>query len=527
MKNNVSMKTITFKQLQLRLLLFLFVLFTSAVFSYRHFIELPHLKQSISKLSERELDTLTYGIKSKLDLLFRVNFDYAVWTSTYEFIRTLDQEYIEENTVDNTFFSLGIDGIFYLDENLKPIFTKGFHHTKRIDLKFSFYEFDKYPVNAMIFPEPIISNGAPNKLGFINTQHGPAMFSTTQIRDSHMNGENRGYLVMIQLLEKPFTTDLSRITLTEINYQSPINNIPDSDLISWGVKPEQITISPFSYIVLEDAKGKAVSILKMKHAIGKIPNLINQQSVFFTALISVLIYLVYLVLVMTIIDPVKKLAKEIKEREGIQKFCPLNESFIVAELALVSQNVNKLMLTVQEQNKILSEQANTDPLTKILNRRGLINALEIHKKLCIRNNITFTVVMVDIDHFKAYNDALGHIQGDVALSSVANVLNQECHRSTDICARYGGEEFMLLLTGISSEDLDKKLNHIIHKMQQLAIPHPDSPTADYITVSMGAVTIKPTEIVDFDIALSAVFKIADNAMYQAKHSGRNCFVVRE
>ena len=527
MIKNISIKTITFKQLQLRLLLLLFILFTGAVFSYRYFIELPELKQSISKLLTRELATLSYGIENSLDHFSRINFDYAVWTSTYDFMRTQDQEYIAENTVENTFISLEVDGIFYLDENFSPVLIKGFHHVKHIDIPFSFYDFDKYPANKMILPTPITSNGVPKKVGFIQTQHGPAMFSTTQIRDSDMGGENRGYLIMIKLLEAAFILDLSRFTLTDISYQLNTNDIPVSDLIPWNKKPEKIKIRPFDYILLHDSKGAPVSILKINHTIDKIPSLINEQTIFFAALLSTLIYLVYLILVVVIINPVKKLAKEIKERENIEKLSPLNESFIISELALVSQNVNKLMLTVQQQNQILAEQANTDPLTKILNRRGLTDALEMHKNLCIRNNINFTVVMADIDHFKAYNDTLGHIQGDVALIAVANVLNEECNRNTDICARYGGEEFMMLFTGIPNEHLDKKLKHILQKMQQLALPHPTSPTADYITMSMGAVTINPTELVDFNISLNAVLKMADTAMYKAKHSGRNRFVIRK
>lgn len=89
------MKILTFNQLQLRLLSLLFVVFTSAVFGYRYFIELPKLEQSIIKFSERELETLRFSIANKLDLLSRVNFDYAVWTSRYDFMDNHNQEYIE------------------------------------------------------------------------------------------------------------------------------------------------------------------------------------------------------------------------------------------------------------------------------------------------------------------------------------------------------------------------------------------------------------------------------------------------
>lgn len=90
-------KVITFNQLQLRLLTFLFILFTTSVFSYRYYIELPKLEQSIAKLSERELDIFTFNISDKLEILARINFYYAVWTSSYDFMRSNDPSYIEEN----------------------------------------------------------------------------------------------------------------------------------------------------------------------------------------------------------------------------------------------------------------------------------------------------------------------------------------------------------------------------------------------------------------------------------------------
>jgi len=519
------MKTLTFNQLQLRLFAILFLLFTSAVFGYRYFIELPKLEQTIAKLSERELETLTFSILNMKEVLARTNYDYAVWTSTYEFMRNQSEEYIDENFVDNTFISLELDGIFYLDEHLKPLYVKGLHHKTLVELPFSFYDFIKYPNNLSMLPIAITEMGAPKKSGFINTQHGPALYSVTQIRDSDLRGEARGFLIMVQLLEAPFVVDLSKYTLTTIAFQSLKKANSEALKHNWDDKIKINKVKPYTDVVIRDNSGSPVLLLKVNHSNGKLPRLIDEQSIVFIILISIFIYVAYLLVSNFIIVPVRKLAVDIKHRDSLERYAPLDEIYSVQELALVSKNVNQLMSTVQQQNDILARQVNTDSLTQIMNRRGLISAMEDYKDLCIRKKIGFITVMADIDYFKRYNDSAGHLEGDIALSEVANVLNEQCKRKGDICARYGGEEFTLLFSEMDEKSLNEKLNKIMKALQSLALAHPSSPISEYVTISMGAVIVTANDVVDFTLSLNEVFRAADRGLYQAKSAGRNRFVI--
>lgn len=523
--NNNDMKILTFNQLQLRLFAILFLLFTSAVFGYRYFVELPKLEQAIAKLSERELDTLNFNVSNMIDGLARTNFDYAVWTASYDFIRSRDKNFIAENFVENTFRSLKIDGFFYIDEQLKAVYVKGMHHRELLDLQFSFYDFEKNPHNLNMLPSVTTQTAAPKKAGFINTVNGPALYSATQIRDSSMNGEARGFLIMVKLLQAPFISDLSKFTLTDIRYHPFDSDDQLSQLHNWNDKAKITEVAPYTDIVIRDNNGKPVSLLRMEHSIGFLPKLINQQSIIFIILISLFIYLVYLLVSTLIIVPVQKLAVEIKARDNIKRYDPLNEHYAVRELVLVSRNVNELMSTVQKQNDILAKQVNTDSLTQVLNRRGLIAAMQRYKDLCIRNNVGFITVMADIDYFKNYNDAAGHLEGDIALSQVALLLNEHCRRAGDVCARYGGEEFTLLFSEMEESKLREKLASIMNALQQRALPHPCSPIADYITISMGAVIVKASDVSDFNLSLNEVFRVADRGLYAAKKSGRDCFVI--
>jgi diguanylate cyclase (GGDEF)-like protein len=519
------MKNITFNQLQLRMLALLFFLFTSAVFGYRYFLELPKLEQSIAKLSEKELDILNSSVANSLNNLVRTNFDYAVWTSSYEFIREPTEEYIEDNYVANTFSSLEIDGVFYLDENLEPVFVQGFHSTKLIDLSFSFYDFKKNPSNLKILPGPTTKTGAPKKEGFINTINGPAMYSTVQIRDSDMKGENRGFLIMVRLLEDPFVELLTEQTLTNISYVANKVGAKVLKLSDWKTKITSIEVKPYTDITLSDDNGGIVATLRLKHSDGILPHLINEQSIIFIGLMSLLIYFVHMLVSNFIITPVKKLAMDIKHRDNNQQFSPLNEHHRVRELVVVSKNVNQLMATVKQQNDILAKQVITDPLTEIMNKRGLIEGIQRHCELCIRDGISFVVVMADIDFFKKYNDAMGHLEGDIALYAVANKLKEQCKRSSDICARYGGEEFTLLFSDMNDIYIYQKLTSVINAMQELALEHPCSPISKFTTISMGAVVVKASDVVDFSLSINDILRVADRCLYEAKDKGRNRFVI--
>lgn len=526
------MKNLTFNQLQLRLLALLFALFTGAVFGYRYFVELPKLEQSIAQLSEREIYTLRSSIRTQLDSLSRINFDYAVWTDTYHFMREQNEDYIEHNFVDNTFTSLKVDGFFYLDAQLKPILTKGVHHRTLKELSFSFFDFEKNPNNTNMLPTETAGKKVPMKVGFVKTQHGPAMYSAIQIRRSDETGDNQGFLIMIQLLEEVFVTKLSQLTLTDVSY-GRLPSPRDLQVLQqqnnyriWDEDATHLSVEPFCYVILPDTNGDATSILTMKHSIGKVPDLLDEQSSIFVILMSLCIYMLYCFVSYTVIIPVKKLALEIKKRDKSTTYTPLDERYAVSELASVSQNMNQLMSTVHEQKEILIQQAKTDQLTQILNRRGLMDELKRHKDLCIRKKIGFVLIMADIDYFKQYNDSLGHIEGDIALQKVANLLDEQCKRIGDVCARYGGEEFTLLYSEMSEDNLQRKLKGIIHAMHKMAVPHPASLAAEHITISLGALIVQASDVVDYKLPSDELFSVADLALYAAKEAGRNGFVIK-
>jgi diguanylate cyclase (GGDEF)-like protein/PAS domain S-box-containing protein len=165
----------------------------------------------------------------------------------------------------------------------------------------------------------------------------------------------------------------------------------------------------------------------------------------------------------------------------------------------------------------LHRAAMLDPLTKIANRRHFDAFLEKEWQRAIRNAQPLSLVVLDVDHFKLYNDTLGHAAGDVCLQKVAHALEAHALRPTDLAARYGGEEFVLLFAETPHEAAARLAEAIRTTVEALQLPNPRSPTSPWITVSVGVATIVPTQLDEIE----QLFVCADRAMYAAKGAGRN------
>jgi diguanylate cyclase (GGDEF)-like protein/PAS domain S-box-containing protein len=172
---------------------------------------------------------------------------------------------------------------------------------------------------------------------------------------------------------------------------------------------------------------------------------------------------------------------------------------------------------LEEENSSHVRQSLEDPLTGIANRRRLDSELA---RICAHAGETgepVCVGMIDVDHFKAYNDRYGHPEGDEALRRIAGAL-QSIARQSDIVARYGGEEFTLVLVGVN--DPAAMLDRFMAAVADLAIIHEDSATG-YLTISCGCVVFKSRHV----LSPASLLKASDEALYEAKRSGRNRYVI--
>lgn len=173
--------------------------------------------------------------------------------------------------------------------------------------------------------------------------------------------------------------------------------------------------------------------------------------------------------------------------------------------------------------KILKSEAMIDSLTNIPNRRYFDQALEREWGRAKRNQSVLSLIMLDIDFFKPFNDNYGHLAGDKCLAKVAEVLSKALTRPGDIIFRFGGEEFAAILPQTDAKGAQKIAKKMLTLVQELKIKHEYSPVADVLTLSAGFTTITPLVGLK-DFPKEVLIKKADQALYEAKQTGRNRIV---
>lgn len=173
---------------------------------------------------------------------------------------------------------------------------------------------------------------------------------------------------------------------------------------------------------------------------------------------------------------------------------------------------NEMLLTK------LNHLSHTDRLTGLNNRRYFDLYLNQELARVIRNSSNIAVLMLDVDHFKKYNDNYGHLQGDECLRQVADCLRRAITREVDFVARYGGEEFAIVLPNSDASSAEIIAKRIIDTLSDLKIPHAHSSVAPFVTISVGIACCKTT-------SAATLLASADSALYKAKENGRNQFVV--
>lgn len=161
--------------------------------------------------------------------------------------------------------------------------------------------------------------------------------------------------------------------------------------------------------------------------------------------------------------------------------------------------------------------AERDGLTQLANRRTFDEALQRAWLKGLRSQQPIALILCDVDHFKLYNDAYGHPQGDACLRHVAKSIRAAVNRSNDLTARYGGEEFVVLLPNTSAEAAVALAETIRHNVKSAHLPHKASKVADHVTLSLGVTCLVPS----MEVPINSVVQFADLGLYRAKEAGRD------
>jgi len=191
----------------------------------------------------------------------------------------------------------------------------------------------------------------------------------------------------------------------------------------------------------------------------------------------------------------------------------------ISEQLKLREAMSKANNELRSSNQLLKQKSRTDPLTGIDNRGSFDETLEIEIRRGTRKGETLSLLLIDVDYFKLYNDFYGHTMGDKCLQHIAEMMNENFQRAGELPARYGGEEFGVILPGVDAQRALELANGLCESIRQLDISHEKSLVSDRITISVGIVTLLAVSKNVFS-AIELV-NAADRSLYQAKASGRD------
>lgn len=209
------------------------------------------------------------------------------------------------------------------------------------------------------------------------------------------------------------------------------------------------------------------------------------------------------------------ISAEYSMEQGIYLFVPL---LLCAAMASFRYYLEVKHITDRLSLENFIEESETDALTGLLNRRGLLRNIEAIWPYCQRENCKMSVMMLDIDYFKLYNDTFGHPQGDVCIRKIGETILSCIRRRTDFASRIGGEEFFVVLPGMSAETAVEWADYLKNSIAALEIRHSHNAPFQNVTVSIGVMSYDMCKNMDFEEMKAQ----ADECLYMAKNKGRDC-----
>lgn len=469
-------------------------------------------------LQQQEINTVSAAITEYGQDLRKMNFDYAAWDNMYDYVKSQKTEFIDDN-FDTAFFLREKLNVLMVTDSLGNIIAeKGIE-----DDTSSLLNLNKLSINGS-FKYMQIMQARPYSVqsysGIISTDIGNFIFAISSIKsDSSDFLPANGFLIFMRRLDNTFISQLSKKLQIKLSVEP--YTINDTDIPELAVNTPIEHFKETKFRLLVDEFDTPFFVLKISNTQTYRTQLITPALLFTIGIQFLLLICTKVILKIKMERPIGKVIKSINLMTENKTISQLHTSNHITEFRQLIGQFNALVETINVQQKQLSELSKTDPLTQLPNRLAFQQHYASEWAHLQRNQTHFAILMCDIDYFKKYNDALGHLAGDDALIKVAQALKSCTKRTNDIVARFGGEEFIILFSSISYIGLEQKIKDLLSSIEALKIPHPNSDISDYISLSIGATIVSPIQSTSQEMDLSKATKVADDALYQAKENGRN------
>ncbi|MCF6457303.1 diguanylate cyclase [Pseudoalteromonas sp. MMG024] len=522
------------RSLRIKLLLIFVIMllaFSSVHLVIREYWTIPQLVALEVEKDKKDIYKLNSALLRVYNELELLVYDNAVWDELYNVILTRDLDYLETNFfIPKSFVSLKINGMSFFDQNQTLIDELAIDQNNN---PLSSSPFKSIPPslkkNLLISKQEMINNGQQTlfKQGLITLDDRLILFVSGSVLPSSGVGDLAGTMLVWSYFDGKIAHQLSEITQTTVTAAQADTFSATTPVIDFNQLDAQTHIrTKLSniHVKFNDIFNKPALILSYPTPKRMFDDSPFEMSMVMALLMSLVVLLIiYFILTIMIIEPLNKLkatVREVMERGNFQLKTNLERTDEIGRLALLIDVLfNKVHVqqhALKHNNRQLKRLSDTDPLTGIANRRAMMQVLE---KLT-PSAMPISVIMLDVDYFKKFNDSYGHQQGDLALKHVAKTLKHHTRRQSDVIARYGGEEFVVVLLNTCQSDARNMAYAIREAIEGLAIEHKTSLISQFLTASIGVSCCD-----EFDsFSIETLLHQADSALYKAKEQGRNCVV---
>ncbi len=458
-------------------------------------------------------------IEARLGALNTTVKDWSVWTNMYQFALKPNMAWAEENIGATAMApaDLSLFMVYGSDQTVLTQVTRGANGEKLLLPNWQSSPFTRH------FKQPNLTPGC----GLMPTDAGLMLTCWARITRSDSTGDFVGTNVMGRLLDAPLLDKLRQQVNLPFELHSDTGLPPNLTFWPGNKSTGHLDKTDFYtahepniyhlYYPLKNLLGQDAGLITLDVSRDvhlqseQLFERVRQEQLLIAVAMAVLLFVMIHFLLVSRLRNFEQQLIALADQSTWDKRLTIGGT---DELGVLANRVNKLLGLIQSQVSELNAQSLTDALTGLANRRAFDIKLAQEHARELRHGKGLALLIIDVDHFKEYNDFYGHPMGDVALKKIAEVLQQSIRHAPDMAARIGGEEFALLLPETELEGAKQTAQRIHDNLQASGIPHMASSVGPCVTLSIGLAVVR-------DETTEMFVKRADLALYQAKESGRN------
>lgn len=521
------------------IIFFLFTIMAGVNFLIQRFFIYPSFLQLDFDEAGENLKRIFHALDREVSFLDELCGDWAVWDDSFAFLEQPSAEFIASNLNETTIKSTNLNLLVYCKLDGAIVWQQTGDWAQGKALSFDFIRAGKIAADHPLLDIHKRDGVGKGAYGIFRSQFGPMVFSTRQVLHSDGSGPSNGFLILGRFLGEEMVEALrqqTRIHFEIIQPSSPVapmcaadksEFIKDGDLSFYALQDKtHIRVCA----VYQDMAGQPLFGIKYpfpKKATRKGIASMGYASAMLMVSGLAILFIFGVVLQRTILKPLHQLTRhaarlaqegdytvrlEFDRRDEIGSLAQSFDSMV--------EKINQRQSELKDANERLTRMSMLDGLTGVANRRMFDLTLNEEWRRAVRSQEPLSLILLDVDFFKQYNDTYGHHHGDMCLVAVATALQGQIHRTSDLVARYGGEEFAIVLPGTPGENAFVLAQKACTAVQALQIEHNSSAASPFVSISLGVATIVPGKDLE-NAGIKALLEKADLALYQAKLQGRN------